>query len=244
MFYFWIAILTIVSFVLVKMIFSRLFRKNKEFKEKYYNNFVEKNEFILDSECDINSYSKIMIDRIHKKFAINGSMGIQCFDYKDLMDFEIKENGSSIIQGKVASTLVGGFLLGGIGALAGSSGRRTVTDVCNDLILKVYVNNSDIKCVTEKFNRYSIDKNSEEYQQLSKRVDEVVGILKYIKLQNEYSRADNERVIEESVQEIETKSQKSSNGFEQLEKLAELKEKGIITNEEFEESKKKILSKL
>lgn len=33
-------------------------------------------------------------------------------------------------------------------------------------------------------------------------------------------------------------------GLEQLEKLAELKEKGIITQEEFEESKKKILSKL
>ena len=35
-----------------------------------------------------------------------------------------------------------------------------------------------------------------------------------------------------------------NNGLEQLEKLSELKEKGIITEEEFQESKKKILSKL
>lgn len=38
--------------------------------------------------------------------------------------------------------------------------------------------------------------------------------------------------------------QKSSDGLEQLEKLAELKQKGIITEEEFEESKKKILARL
>ena len=44
---------------------------------------------------------------------------------------------------------------------------------------------------------------------------------------------------------VETKQElNSTNGLEQLEKLAELKDKGIITQEEFEESKKKILSKL
>jgi len=46
-----------------------------------------------------------------------------------------------------------------------------------------------------------------------------------------------------NVNKVETE-QKSYNGLEQLEKLAELKEKGIITEQEFEDSKKKILSKL
>ena len=48
-----------------------------------------------------------------------------------------------------------------------------------------------------------------------------------------------------NINKLETKQElNSNNGLEQLEKLAELKEKGIITQEEFEESKKKILSKL
>lgn len=237
-------ILIAVMFILIRVSISKILKKNSNIKENYYNNFFEKNEFILDRECAINTYSKIMIDKIHKKFAINGTMGIYCFNYEDLIDFEIKENGSSVIQGKVGSTLVGGFLLGGIGALAGSSGRRNVTDVCNDLSLKVYVNNSDIGCITERINKYSIDKNSIEYQQLSKRVDDIVGILKYIKSQNTQSKVDNEIVIDKSIQETEVENQKSSDGFEQLEKLAELKEKGIITEVEFEESKRKILNKL
>lgn len=43
---------------------------------------------------------------------------------------------------------------------------------------------------------------------------------------------------------IVKEEQKSNDGLEQLEKLAELKAKGIITEEEFEESKKKILARL
>ena len=43
---------------------------------------------------------------------------------------------------------------------------------------------------------------------------------------------------------MQGEKQNTNNGLEQLEKLAELKEKGIITEQEFEESKKKILSKL
>ena len=44
---------------------------------------------------------------------------------------------------------------------------------------------------------------------------------------------------------VETKQDLNSiNGLEQLEKLAELKDKGIITQEEFEETKKRILSKI
>ena len=42
---------------------------------------------------------------------------------------------------------------------------------------------------------------------------------------------------------IEEKKEKSKD-LQELEKLAELQEKGIITEAEFEESKRKILSKL
>ena len=41
-----------------------------------------------------------------------------------------------------------------------------------------------------------------------------------------------------------TEEQTSNNGLEQLEKLAQLKEKGILTDEEFTEAKQKILAKL
>lgn len=227
-------------------IISKLSKKNKESRENYYNDFFEKNEFILDRECNVNSISKIMIDIIHKKFAISGNIGIECFNFDELIDFEIAENGSSIIQGKVGATLVGGFLLGNVGALAGSSGARKVSNICDDLSLKIYLNNNSISVITEKINSYSISKNSYEYQQLSKKVDDIVGMLKYIKAQSQNNTYMNEeeRQIEEHKQSSKEVEIQKSNDLEQLEKLAELKQKGIITEQEFEQSKKKILSKL
>lgn len=60
---------------------------------------------------------------------------------------------------------------------------------------------------------------------------------------NVYATVQN--IINDNNKSIKIIPPKDSNtGIEQLEKMAELKEKGIITEEEFEESKNKILSKL
>lgn len=48
----------------------------------------------------------------------------------------------------------------------------------------------------------------------------------------------------ENTKQEEVKESNTNNYLEELEKLAQLKEKGIITEEEFLESKKKILNKL
>ena len=251
-----IFVLGIPIFLYVKLI-SKLLKKNKQFKDNYFNDFFKENEFILNRECSINNTAKIMIDTIHKKFAICGNIGIECFNFDDLIDFEIIENGSSVIQGKVGATLVGGFLLGSVGALAGSSSAKKVSNISDNLTLKVYLNNNEINVISEIINGYSIAKNSYEYQQLSKRVDEIVGMLKYIKAQslnNTYTFKEEKKieeyedysvpkkVIEETPKDIENEN--NSNSLEQLEKLAELKAKGIITEEEFDENKKKILGRL
>ena len=227
----------------IAIIFIRfLINQRKSEKEKIYKEFIDENNFIAEQEYLINDYSKIMLDETHKKIAMYNGKGLKCFKYEDLIDFEIVENGSSIIQSKIASTLAGGILLGGVGALAGANGRKQINDLCNSLILKLYFSNNGAVCITEKINDRPIYKNSVEYQSLSSTVDNIVSVLKYVKQQADYFVYSNSTVSDKENNKIE--DMKETFSINQLEKLAELKEKGIISEQEFEESKRKILSKL
>ena len=208
----------------------RIFKKDQDKKENYYNDFFYENDFISERECLINSYSKIMLDEKSRRFAIIHEGEIKLFNYEDLIDFEIQENGTSIVQSKVGSTLLGGVLLGGVGALAGANSRKRVEEVCNTLTLKLYFNQENINYISERINKYPVYKNSIEYQNLSDKVDEIVSILKYIKMKGQKEKTKN--------------GENEKNNLYDLKELAELKEKGIITEEEFEDSKKKILSKI
>ena len=232
---FWIIVIITIAVVVVKF----LTRQQKSEKENNYKESINKNNFIAEQEYLINDYSKIMLDETHKKIAIYNEKGLKCFNYEDLIDFEIVENGSNVIQSKVASTLVGGILLGGLGALAGANRRKQINDICNSLILKLYFSNNGAVCITEKINDKPLYKNSIEYKSLSSTVDNIVSVLKYVKQQADYSVYSNPTVSAKENNKIE-----DTFSINQIEKLAELKEKGIVTEQEFEESKKKILSKL
>ena len=233
---FWIIVIITIAVVVVKF----LTRQQKSEKENNYKESINKNNFIAEQEYLINDYSKIMLDETHKKIAIYNEKGLKCFNFEDLIDFEIVENGSSVIQSKIASTLAGGILLGGVGALAGANGRKQINDICNSLILKMYFSDNGAVCITEKINERPLYKNSIEYQSLSSTVDNIVSVLKYVKQQAEYSVYSNPKTTSTK----ENNKIEDTSSINQLEKLAELKEKGIITEQEFEESKKKILSKL
>ena len=233
---FWIIVIITIAVVVVKF----LARQQKSEKENNYKESINKNNFIVEQEYFINDYSKIMLDETHKKIAIYNEKGLKCFNFEDLIDFEIVENGSSVIQSKIASTLAGGILLGGVGALAGANGRKQINDICNSLILKMYFSDNGAVCITEKINERPLYKNSIEYQSLSSTVDNIVSVLKYVKQQAEYSVYSNPKMTSTK----ENNKIEDTSSINQLEKLAELKEKGIITEQEFEESKKKILSKL
>ena len=58
----------------------------------------------------------------------------------------------------------------------------------------------------------------------------------------EANRAEKEEIESENSQMRETQSQESSNLSDELTKLSDLKDKGIISQEEFEKAKSKLLN--
>lgn len=124
----------------------------------------------------------------------------------------------------------------GAGAIVGSTTRKSKNIVSN-LSVRIVTNELDEPLYNLELITHQIDINNPMYANLYKLAMQFANNV-YATIQaiiNDNNSNNKFQTIQED---------NSSNGLEQLEKIAELKEKGIITKEEFEEAKKKILSKL
>lgn len=126
---------------------------------------------------------------------------------------------------------------GGAGAIVGANTRKSKNIVSN-LSVRIVTNELENPLYTLDLITNQIDINKPLYNRLYKLALEFASNI-YATLQAIIN--DNNRNMSKH---NSSKEKSSNNGLEQLEKLAELKQKGIITQEEFDESKKKILSKL
>lgn len=124
----------------------------------------------------------------------------------------------------------------GTGAIVGANTRKSKNIVSN-LSVRIVTNNIDSPLYTLDLITHQIDINKPLYANLYKVAMEFANNI-YATVQAIINDNNNTNISETRQDPI------SNNGLEQLEKLSELKEKGIITQEEFEQSKKKILSKL
>lgn len=160
--------------------------------------------------------------------------------FNEVLDFEIFENGNSVVSSRTGSAVVGGLLFGGLGAVAGASGSRTISENCSNLKLKIYTNNIQYSVIMLDFLEKGISKSSALYEQLTEVINEMISLLKIAREHNrQEERKEDKKVIIENVEDI-----KQNSNLNSIKELAELKEKGIITEKEFEESKKKILEKI
>lgn len=221
---------------------SELKKKNKETYFYRYKKFINQNGI---TNCESISYKNIVgidIDVKNKLLSTysyyEGETNILKFE--EILDFEIFENGNSVVSSRTGSAVVGGLLFGGLGAMAGASGSRTISDNCSTLKLNIYTNKVQNSVVTLDCLEKSISKNSNEYEQLKNIINKMIGFLKIAREDNrQKERQEDKKVIIENTGEMKQSTQLSS-----LKELAELKEQGIITEEEFQESKKRILLKL
>lgn len=124
----------------------------------------------------------------------------------------------------------------GAGAIVGATTRKSKNIVSN-LSIRIVTNELDEPLYNLELITQQIDINNPMYANLYKLAMQFAN--------NVYATIQaiiNDNNSNNKFQNIQEDN--SGNGLEQLEKLAELKGKGIITQEEFEETKKKILSKL
>jgi hypothetical protein len=168
--------------------------------------------------------------------------------YSDIVSVVIHED-ENIIQNtttsrtsQITGAAVGGLLFGAAGAVVGGlSGNNTTTSKkeVKKISIKIIVNNTEnpVFEINIANNDTPMNTTGYLYKQYSQEAYEWFGLIKALIHKSDIeanNKANNNNVSEKKHISI----------ADELLKLSELKDKGILTNEEFEKQKQKILSDL
>lgn len=210
--------------------------------------------FVVSKKLPFGADGSILyVDDQNKKWCLLKSKldtNPQVYDFSDLFEFEILEDGGSIakgttkgkVSGKTGGAIVGGLLFGPVGAVIGSAGKRkikskttTVTkNTCTNLQVRIVLKDLQASPMIFSFISSEVTTDSFSYRVNIENARNLATTLAYIQ-----SGKKDEELMQE---QLETeKNNDSNNSVENLEKLFELKEKGVISEEEFEAKKKQIL---
>ena len=219
--------------------------KDKKMKDnalQNYIDFINKNGISNSQSISLKNIARIDIETQKKLLGAYSYYESESvvLKFEQILDFEIFENGNSVVSSKTGSAIVGGLLFGGLGAIAGASGSRIISDNCKTLKLNIYTTDVANSVITLDLLDRGIEKNSAEYENIKYTVNKMIGFLKIARESNRQAeRKEDKKVIVENIEDIN-----QNNNLRKLKELAQLKEQGIINDKEFEESKKKILSKI
>lgn len=181
------------------------------------------------------SETKLLIDNQNKKFIYQrGKIHSKTYSFSDLINYEVYENGKSQVQGRAGSALIGGAFFGLGGLIVGSSMSRNVNEKCNQLKLIIRLNDFDCpEIVITYVNTVDLNKSSWTYKNMKNNIQTVCSMLEYML---------NEKTLEQSsAGKQEEKNSVNASSKEQLQELKEMLDDGLITQEDYEKKKKKIL---
>ena len=173
----------------------------------------------------------IYFDDNGKKFAIPqmGRSGavkdLQIFDYSDMLDYELLEDGNSVSKGGIGRAIVGGALFGGVGAIVGGSTGHKRKGTCSKLQVKITINSMDDPVIYLNFIVTETKKDGSVYKQQYALAQEALSALAII-AQSNAAAAEGRGGI---------------SAADEILKFKQLLDSGIITQEEFDLKKKQLL---
>lgn len=147
-------------------------------------------DFNISKHLKLGMYNHFYVDDINKKFAvIIGRKGqIKVYNYQDLGEFELNEDGNSIVKGKGLATAVGGLTFGLLGAMVGSSGKRKNENTCTSLVVRMMVNELDNPEIVIPLIVTEVKKSSIMYTNAITQAKTLIATLNYIEKALEQGR--------------------------------------------------------
>lgn len=153
------------------------------------------------------------------------SLREQFIAYSDIIDFELLENGSSIIKGGLGRAIVGGTFFGGVGATIGAvTGTKKSHSICESLKIKITVRNNPSPAVFVDYITSRSKTSSFLYKEAFENAHKALSALQCAV---DSLAKNNNSLAEDPVNEIR--------------KYKQLLDEGIITEAEFEAKKKQLL---
>lgn len=187
----------------------------------------------------------LAIDEKRKKVCLikqnyDAKISLYVISYRDILASEIYEGGQTVTKTSRASqlggTLIGGLALGGVGAIIGGlSGKKTSSDKIERIDLRLTVNRTNAPIHEVNFIANESKKGGFLYNTAIEQARHWHGLMEVL-----IKRADEEDKREEKKKEVKKIENKSV--ADELMKLVQLKEQGILSEKEFLEQKAKLLS--
>ena len=221
-----------------QMVSDKNWAMQKSFQQLQENGFIR--SCVYKPENLLWAFS---VDKEHKKWLISRNdtfLGEKykptIYNFSDLIDWSVSENGNTQLSSNAEAAIGAGLLFGTVGAVAASAGSRDVQKTCSDLAIELTVNNTEQPRCTLKIIETGIPCDSDGFRSAMELVKNITAELSYIKANSgtekgKISNSTEQKEIEPPEPDI----------YEEIEKLHNLKEKGIITEEEFTQKKKSLL---
>jgi hypothetical protein len=192
--------------------------------------------------CD--GMSGLAVDESRHKVCLIRSVGStvtnSIVDYKDLLSVELFEDGFSMTKtsrsSQLGGALLGGLALGGVGVLVGGlSGKTTTKGKIKTVQLRLVVNNTQSPLHDVTFMNIEGNKGGFVHNAAIQQARHWHGIIEVL-----INRADADERMNVSTAQLAI-ALPTLSVADELKKLAELKDLGVLTSEEFQQHKAKLL---
>ena len=157
----------------------------------------------------------------------------EIYDYNEIIDYELTEDGVQIAKGGLGSAVAGGMMFGGVGAIVGSNvGSKKINTIVEDISLRVSLKNKYRQEITIRFLPYGIKD--------VKRGSSLYKTYKYAAT-SAVSFFDN-MCSKVNVSSVSSDQSRNVSIADEILKFKSLLDADIITPEEFEAKKKELLN--
>jgi hypothetical protein len=188
----------------------------------------------------------LAIDEERKKVCLinYASNQFHVISYKDILVAEVFEDGATISKtmrgSQIAGALIGNLVLGGAGAIIGGlSGKRKHEGTVSRIDVRLTINDTRQPIFDINFLNVETKKDNPAYQQALQTARHCHGLMEVL-----IKRADMEDKQKAQTTNLATVHQGNQqiSFADELKKLSDLKDSGILTPEEFEKQKTKLLN--
>lgn len=178
----------------------------------------------------------LLVDSINKNFKVKHG-GYHTFG--DLVNFELYENNSVLQKGGVGRAFVGGALFGSTGAIVGAVTRKS-QNVVDSLYIRLTCK-SGMEMIT--FISSPTDRNGLFYKKIRTSADEAMCELELIMAENQTAAIQEAAPASPPVPPTAPVEQPPTLIADELLKLKQLLDMGVLTEDEFNQQKQKLLNR-
>lgn len=181
-------------------------------------------------DLKIDDNSKTWILPFNKNYKENN---VEVFNFSDIIDYELNEDGETITKGGLGTAVVGGALFGGVGAIVGGGLSKKNKAIVNRMYIRVSLSNKWVKNLSIYLINTETKKDGLHYRNVKSNADKMISLFDFMVKQNQYNNNNNNIVAANT----------NTSTADELIKLKSLLDNGILTQAEFDIEKAKLINR-